>query len=167
MIRPSRRAVLALPLLLAACASEPPAPPPSRRALAAVRLDPDQATAWLNAYRARRGLAPVQLDSDLAALAQAQADAMAAADHMSHDVKGGFAARLAASGLKAGEAGENVCAGYFSTDEAMQAWAHSPEHDANLRLASATRFGIGLAKNAGSGLGTFWAMAIASPAPGT
>ncbi|MDE3176882.1 MAG: CAP domain-containing protein [Pseudomonadota bacterium] len=163
----SRRAALLAPLGLAACATEiVEPPPPSRAKLDAVRLDPAEALGWLNAYRAQSGLAPVRLDAELTALAQAQADAMASADKISHDVQGAFAARLAASGVRAGEAGENVCAGYFSTVQAMQAWRRSPEHDVNLRLRSATRFGVALAKNPRSGWGAFWAMAIASPPPG-
>jgi uncharacterized protein YkwD len=90
---------------------------------------------------------------------------MAAADKVSHNVKGTFAYRLAASGVRADEAGENVCAGYFSTDAAMAAWRASPEHDVNLRMKSATRFGVALAKNPKSPWGAFWAMAIASPSP--
>jgi uncharacterized protein YkwD len=161
----TRRAALLAPLGLAACATEVEPPPVSQARLDAVRLDPAEAAAWLNAYRARSGLAAVRLDAQLTALAQAQADAMAAADKVSHDLNGGFASRLAAAGLRAGEAGENVCAGYFSTAEAMAAWRRSPEHDVNLRLRSATRFGIGLAKSPRSGWGAFWAMAIASPPP--
>jgi uncharacterized protein YkwD len=49
----------------------------------------------------------------------------------------------------------------------MVAWRTSPEHDANLRMPSATRFGIALAKNPRSSWGAFWAMAIASPPPET
>ena len=41
----------------------------------------------------------------------------------------------------------------------------SPEHDVNLRMRSATRFGVALAKNPRSSWGAFWAMAIASAAP--
>jgi uncharacterized protein YkwD len=157
---------LFLPLWLAACASEVVEQPAvSRRALDAVRLDPAEAVAWLNAYRAKSGLGPVRLDPELTALAQAQADAMATADKVSHDIKGHFGVRLAASGLRVGEAGENVCAGYYSTADAMAAWRRSPDHDVNLRLASATRFGVALAKNPRSSWGAFWAMAIASPPP--
>ena len=76
-----------------------------------------------------------------------------------------FAARLAAAGARAAEAGENICAGYYSTQEAMVAWRDSPEHDANLRMRSATCFGIALAKNLHSRWGAFWA--IASPPPET
>jgi uncharacterized protein YkwD len=161
----TRRAALLAPLGLAACATEVEAPPVSGARLAAARLDPAEAASWLNRYRAASGLAAVRLDAQLTALAQAQADAMAAADKISHDLNGRFAARLAAAGLRAAEAGENVCAGYFSTAEAMAAWRRSPEHDANLRLRTATRFGVALAKNARSGWGAFWAMAIASPPP--
>ena len=158
--------MLFLPLWLAGCASEIAEPPRvTRRALEAVRLDPAEATAMVNAYRAQAGLGEVRLDPELAAVAQAQADAMAAEDRMSHDVKAGFATRLAAAGVRAGEAGENICAGYYSTADAIAAWRHSPEHDANLRLPAATRFGIALAKNSQSRWGAFWAMAIASPAP--
>jgi uncharacterized protein YkwD len=162
----TRRAALLAPLGLAACATEVEPPPVSQARLAAVRLDLAEAASWLNNYRAKSGLPPLRLDAQLIALAQRQADAMAAADKVSHDVNGGFSARLAAAGLRAGEAGENVCAGYFSTSEAMAAWARSPEHDVNLRLRSATRFGIALAKSPRSGWGAFWAMAVASPPPG-
>ena len=157
----TRRAALLAPLFLAACASEPPTPQFSRRTLDATRLDRDAALAWLNAYRAKAGLGPVTADAGLDALAERQAQAMAQADKVSHDVAGGFAARLAASGVKAREAGENVCAGYFSTEAAMRAWAESPEHDANLKLKAATRFGVALAKNPASEWGAFWAMAVA------
>ena len=160
----TRRAALFGPLFLASCASEPPVSPVSRRALDAARLDRTAALAWLNAYRAKAGLGAVALDPELNALAERQAQAMADADRLSHDVNGSFSSRLAASRLRVREAGENVCAGYFSTEAAMQSWADSPEHDANLRLKSATRFGLALAKNPASRWGAFWAMAVASDA---
>ena len=161
----SRRAALLLPLWLAGCATEVTAPPIARAKLDAVRLDPAEALAILNAYRASAGLDPVHLDAELTAIAEAQAKGMAAADRVSHDVEGHFAARLAAAGVRAAEAGENVCAGYYSTAEAMEAWRRSPEHDVNLKLRSATRFGVALAKNPQSVWGAYWAMAIASPPP--
>ena len=127
-----------------------------------MRLDPAEALAWLNAYRAKSGLGPVRLDPALTALAQRQADAMAAEDKVSHDVKGQL--RVPARRVRRARrgSGENVCAGYFSTADAMQAWRASPEHDVNLRMRSATRFGVALAKNPRSPWGAFWAMAIAS-----
>jgi hypothetical protein len=91
----TRRAALFAPLFLASCASEPPAPSVAPRDLAAARLDRAAALAWLNAYRAKAGLGAVSLDPDLNAHAEKQAQAMADAERLSHDVNGGFSARLA------------------------------------------------------------------------
>jgi hypothetical protein len=128
--------------------------------LAKARLDPVAATAKLNAYRAEKGLNPLRLDPALTAMAERQAQAMAASETMSHDVAGPFSARLAASGINAA-AGENLAAGYLSFDEALAGWRTSAGHDANLLMAGATRFGIALAKNrSGDGYGAFWAMEV-------
>lgn len=116
----SRLAPLALALLVAACASEPRrATPLDQRGverLAAVRVDPVAATRILNGYRAGRGLSPVRLDPALTAMAQRQADAMAAANALSHDAGGSFQARVHAAGLDAARAAENLGAGYYSTE---------------------------------------------------
>jgi len=133
----------------------------SAKELAAVRLDPSAAAADLNAYRASKGLKPVRLDPALTAMAEAQARAMAAADALSHDAGGSFPSRLAGSGIGATEAGENLGGGYMSLSEAMNGWRQSPGHDANLLLASASRFGIAIAKNANTQYGVYWAMEVA------
>jgi uncharacterized protein YkwD len=159
-------AALAVLLALTACASEPPQTRTvSRRTaseLAAVRLDPAAATAELNAYRSTNGLAPVRLDSGLTAMAERQAKAMAAGDTLSHEVAGSFRSRLVAGNIDGTEAGENIGAGYMSVDEAMSGWRRSPEHDANLLMPAASRFGIAVAKNPGSQYGAYWAMEMAS-----
>jgi len=69
------------------------------RALAAVRVDPAGAATMLSAYRLSHGLGPVRLDPALNAMAQRQADAMVAANEMSHDAAGSFSSRLAAAGM--------------------------------------------------------------------
>ncbi len=157
--------------LLTSCASvePPPAAPPSataQRTLPDVHLDPAAATAMLSAYRASRGLGPVRLDPALTAMAQRQADAMAAANVLSHDVAGSFASRLAGAGLANVQAGENVGAGHLSLDDAFSSWRRSPGHDANLLTPLATRFGIAITENPASRFGVYWAMVVASdPAP--
>ena len=157
-------------MALAACGGAPgPRPEADPRlvdSIAAVRLDPGEALASLNAYRTAQGLAPVRLDPALTAMARAQADAMVAANQMSHTVAGSFSARIAAAGLDAREAGENIGAGYHSVGEAMAGWRNSPEHDANLRMADATRFGIAIAKDARTEFGVYWAMVVAADAAG-
>ena len=150
--------------LLAGCYETPLAPLDARldNRLADVRLDPQALEASLNAYRAAHGLAPVRLDSQLTAMAQRQADAMVAGNALSHDVAGAFRARLAASGVEADEAGENLGAGYFSVDEAMEGWRGSAEHDANLRMAGATRIGVAIAKSPHTHYGVYWALELAA-----
>jgi uncharacterized protein YkwD len=128
-------------------------------ALAKARLDPVAATAKLNAYRVEKGLNPLRLDPALTAMAERQAQAMAASETMSHDVGGPFSVRLAASGINAA-AGENLAAGYMSFDETLAGWRASAGHDANLLMAGATRFGIALAKNPSGGYGAYWAMEV-------
>ena len=86
---------------------------------------------------------------------------MAAANTLSHDTGGSFAARVHASGLDAAHAAENLGAGYLSTEEAFAGWKASSGHDANLRMAGATRFGIALAKDPATRYGAWWAFVIA------
>ncbi|HYC25861.1 MAG TPA: CAP domain-containing protein, partial [Roseiarcus sp.] len=49
---------------------------------------------------------------------------------------------------------------------AFKGWRDSPEHNANLLMPQATRFGIAIAKNGGSRFGVFWAMEVAAKADG-
>jgi uncharacterized protein YkwD len=149
---------------LAGCAETPdnaPINPHAPRDVSAVRLDPAAATAMLNAYRASQGVGAVRLDPPLSAMAQRQADAMAAANQMSHEVAGDFPSRLAASGVESVAAAENVGAGYYSLDEAMAGWRRSPGHDANLLMPDAKRFGIAIAKNPRTRYGVYWAIEMA------
>jgi len=162
-------AALLAVLALAACGRSletKPLSPQAQRAVANARVDPAAAAAMLSSYRASRGLGPVKLDAALTAMAQRQADAMAASGELSHDVAGSFGSRVLASGLDVQSAAENIGAGYFTTQEAFKGWRDSPEHNANLLMPQATRFGIAIAKNGGSRFGVFWAMEVAAKADG-
>ena len=153
-------------LALSACGGEPlstaPINPASLRALASVRVDPAAATAILTAYRASHGLGPVRLDPALMAMAQREADAMIAHNALSHDVAGDFTARLLASGLDTPRAAENLGGGYYSTEDAFDGWRNSADHNANLLMPQATRFGIALAKDPRTRLRVYWAMELAA-----
>jgi hypothetical protein len=157
-------AALAATLSLAACGEGPLAPIDSRlaRDLGAVHLDPAAAESAINAYRSSRGLKPLRLDPALTAMAQRQADAMVAGDALSHTIGGAFTTRLAAAGIGATEAGENLGAGYFTLDEAMAGWRGSAEHDANLRMAGFTRMGVAIAKSPHTHYGVYWALELAA-----
>jgi uncharacterized protein YkwD len=161
-----KAAALLSALALAGCGGAPPRTTPlspqALRALAAVHVDPAGAAAMLTAYRARKGLGPVRLDPAPNAMAQRQANAMVAANAMSHDAAGSFSSRLAAAGIDVPRAGENIGGGYYSTEEAMRGWRESPEHDANLLMPQATRFGIAIAKDARTSLRVYWAMEVAA-----
>lgn len=160
-----RLALLATALLAAGCAGEPRRATPlashAAERLAAVSLDPAEAGRIFNAYRASHGLGPVRLDPVLTGMAQRQADAMAAANALSHDAGGSFAARVHAAGLDAARAAENLGGGYYSTREAFTGWRASGGHDANLRMREATRFGIALAKDPQTQYRAWWAIVIA------
>ena len=157
-------ALLAIALLAASCAGEPQRTTSlDQRAtdrLATVRLDPAEASRIFNAYRASLGLGPVRPDPTLTAMAQRQADAMAAGNTLSHDAAGNFTARVHAAGLNGARVAENVGGGYYSTAEAFAGWRASGGHDANLRMAEATRFGIALAKDPQTQYRTWWALVV-------
>jgi uncharacterized protein YkwD len=158
---------LAAALALAGCGGEEPLrsgliSPSVERQVAAVHLEPAAAIAALNAYRASHGLAAVRLDPTLTAMAQRQADAMVAANEMSHNVAGSFTARLLATKLDTSRAAENLGGGYYSLDEALAGWRASPEHNANLLMPQATRFGIAIAKDPRTQLRVYWAMELAA-----
>jgi uncharacterized protein YkwD len=139
-----------------------PVNPATLRALASVHVDPAGAAAILTSYRASHGLGPVRLDPTLAAMAQRQADAMVRANALSHDVGGNFTQRILATGLDTPRAAENLGGGYYSTEEAFTGWRNSPEHNANLLMPQATRFGIAIAKDARTKLRVYWAMELAA-----
>ena len=154
-------------LFLAGCGGEEPlrsgpVAPGVLRQLAAVHLDPVAATAMLTAYRASHGLSAVRLDPDLTAMAQRQADAMVAANELSHDVAGNFTTRIIASHLDTPRAAENVGGGYYSLEEAFAGWRASPGHNANLLMPQATRFGIAIAKDPHTTFRVYWAMEVAA-----
>ena len=165
-MRRSSLVALFLSLALAGCVGEAvdtgPVDPFATREVAAVHLDPSAAAAALNAYRASHGLGATRLDPALTAMAQRQADAMVAANKMSHDIGGSFTSRLTASGVETAEAGENLGAGHYSLEEAMTGWRNSPEHNANLLMPKATRLGIAIAKDPRTHYGVYWAMELAA-----
>ena len=167
MRRAFRFLALAGALALAGCGGDEflPAPPDARvvRRIEAVKLDAPAMLATLNAYRAAHGLGALALDAPLAAMAQHQADAMAASGQLSHNVTGSFSGRLAQANIAPTEAGENLGAGYYSGEEAMAGWRGSPEHNENLLKPGFTRLGLAIARNPQASYGVFWAMELAGP----
>jgi uncharacterized protein YkwD len=139
-----------------------PVDPRIERQVAAVHLDPAAAVNALTAYRASRGLGPVRLDPTLTAMAQRQADAMVAANELSHNIAGAFTSRIYAAHVDTPRAAENLGGGYYSMEEAFAGWRASPEHNANMLMPQATRLGIAIAKDPRTRLRVYWAMELAA-----
>src|SRR5579871_5323251 len=118
----------------------------------------ESAADQISAFRLKHGEARVARDATLDAIALDQARAMAAKDHLSHDVLGPFGRRVAPAG--AGRAAENIAYGYESFDKTLGQWIDSSGHRKNLLLHNATRVGVASARDA-SGKRTYWAMVIA------
>lgn len=112
-------------------------------------------------YRAAHGLGPVRVDPALTRAARQQAQAMAAAGVLSHDVAGSLGSRLRAVGYSPMAAAENVGAGHRSLQEAMAGWERSSGHRANLLMSSATRIGIARVDAPGKPYGIYWALVLA------
>jgi uncharacterized protein YkwD len=151
-------------LALAACQSEKPVTQgqtPSfyvSMARADAQVDAAMARDMIGAYRGNNGLGALALDPGLQAAAQAEADAMAAADKPSSG--DAFKARLAAAGFAAPAA--NLSAGYHTLAEAFSGWRESPQHNRVLLDPKAARIGIATAYAPNSKYKVYWAMAVAA-----
>ncbi len=123
------------------------------------------AQAAISRYRAQHGLPAVTVDPRLMALAAEQARAMAAADVLDHSVDRPFTARVAS--YDPDVAVENIAAGTRTFASTLDLWEHSPGHDANLRRAGVTRFGIAVATAPApqSKYKVFWSLIMAGSKP--
>jgi uncharacterized protein YkwD len=159
--------VLVAGIALAGCAPE--RPPPSQthvemtdreRAASQVHVDPASAAEMISLYRQAHALGAVAPDPTLQKFAQAQADAMAAHDLLSHEINGNLVQRLNAAQLGQHGAVENVSAGYLSLADVMAGWRRSAMHDANLRDPMVRRLGIATAYAPGTRYKVYWALVM-------
>ncbi len=121
------------------------------------------AQAAISHYRAEHGLSAVKPDAKLMRLAAEQASAMAHADVLDHSVARPFQVRIASYGPEV--AVENIAAGTKSFAATLDIWQHSPGHDANLRNAGVTRFGIASAAAPNTKYKIFWSLIMAGEKP--
>jgi uncharacterized protein YkwD len=153
-------------LSLSACAQKPldiPTGQPSfylSMASREARVDTAAARDLISIYRRNNGLSTVMLDPLLLAEAQKQADAMAAANSMSHEVRGTLQTRLDGSGLQHSTAVENISAGYHTLADAISGWRNSPHHNDNLLNGKMRRMGIASAYAPGTKYKVFWALVM-------
>ena len=163
----ARLAAIAVTALLCACAERdlPTADPSFYRSLATkdAQVDAVMAASMISGYRTNNGLTAVAIDPELMKLAEAQAQAMASRDTLSHDIARSFHDRLKGGGYHAHTAAENVGAGYHTLAQAFSGWRDSPPHRANMLLKGATRMGIAAAYSPKSKYKVFWALILAEP----
>jgi len=161
-----RLTALTAVLTLAACAQKPLEIPTGQptfylsMASREARVDTVAARDLISIYRRANGLSTVALDPLLLAEAQKQADAMAAANSMSHDVRGSLQKRLDGSGLGHSTAVENISAGYHTLADAISGWRNSRPHNENLLNGKMRRMGIASAYAPGTKYKVFWALVM-------
>ncbi len=152
-------------LALAGCNAAEPGPtvssePPQHHALATgpAALDENVARELISLYRKANGLTEVANDPLLQKAAQFQANAMAEAGRLDHNVKGSFVKRIAAAGRPKGYAVENVSAGYKDFEAALAGWRRSKLHNENLLEPHMRRMGIATAYAPDARYKVFWAL---------
>jgi uncharacterized protein YkwD len=110
-----------------------------------------------NQHRAASGLAPLQIDGALVAIARQRAQDMAANNYFSHTSPTGQTAFsiMDASGYVYAAAGENIARNNYpssqTVDVAMNGFMNSAGHRANILQSLFTRVGIGVATD-GNGM---------------
>jgi uncharacterized protein YkwD len=155
-----------LTFLLAGCAAEAPVTTPSMyidMASPDAKLDALAAATMISQYRGNNGLGTVAVDSALMTLAETQANAMANANKLDHDVRAPLAKRLNGAGYPAVKAVENVSAGYHTLAEAFSGWRDSPPHRANMLSNGVTRLGIAASYAPNTKYKVFWTLILAEP----
>jgi uncharacterized protein YkwD len=160
-------AAILLTLSLAGCAAEAPVTgTPSMyldMASPDARIDPVAAATMISQYRQNNGLGAVVVDPALMQLAENQAQAMASANKLDHDVRAPLAKRLNGAGYPAAKAVENVSAGYHTLAEAFSGWRDSPPHRANMLASGVTKLGIATGYAPNTKYKVFWTLILAEP----
>ena len=159
-------AAILVTLSLAGCASEAPVTTPSMyidMASPDAKLDPVAAATMISQYRQNNGLGMVEVDPALMQLAETQAQAMASANKLDHDVRAPLAKRLNGAGYPAVKAVENVSAGYHTLAEAFSGWRDSPPHRANMLANGVTKLGIATGYAPNTKYKVFWTLILAEP----
>lgn len=129
------------------------APVPGEDAARGAGDDADALLRMVNAARAAEQLPPLVRDPDLDRLALEHSEEMRRTRTVGHDVGGGDPmARVAAAGVRARIAGENVASSTTLANAHRALWA-SPSHRGNLLSERFTRIGVAVVRGDG---GSVW-----------
>ena len=105
----------------------------------------NQVVELTNIERAKEGLKPLTLNSQLVDAAQDHSSDMAQDDFFSHTGADGsnVGSRVQDSGYQYSTTGENIAAGQTTAEEVVEGWMNSPGHRANILNPDFTEIGIG------------------------
>jgi uncharacterized protein YkwD len=127
---------------------KPRRPPPPARSIATIV---DTLYMLTNRERTRANLTPLRRSAELSRAAELQAEQMASAEKLAHEVPGAryptLVSRLKLVGYAYRSSGENVAEGYTSGAALMASWMTSPPHRANILSAKYTETGVGMARS--------------------
>ncbi|TSI02606.1 CAP domain-containing protein [Lysinibacillus sp. BW-2-10] len=106
-----------------------------------------------NAERAKAGLAPLQMDTPLMAVAREKSADMSKNNYFSHTspTYGSPFDQMKAAGISYKAAGENIAQGQKTPEQVVQAWMNSEGHRANILNGSFTHIGVGYVAD-----GNYW-----------
>ncbi|MEO8562768.1 MAG: CAP domain-containing protein [bacterium] len=132
----------------------PPTPGPtvpSRVSVRAAASITDSIFALTNRERVRADLTPLRRSADLSRAAQVQAEQMASAQKLAHDLPGSrypsLVSRLRLVKYTSSASGENIAEGYTSGAALVAGWMTSTTHKANILSARYTETGVGSARS--------------------
>lgn len=106
-----------------------------------------------NAERAKQGLAPLTLDTQLSKVARIKSQDMKDHNYFDHNspTYGSPFDMMKKFGISYSSAGENIAMGQTTPEQVVQAWMDSPGHRANIMNSSFTRIGVGYVAS-----GNYW-----------
>jgi uncharacterized protein YkwD len=141
---------IAAPVIPVSPAPSPiPGPSPSTPSLSDYEA---QIVSLVNQERQSRGLATLMINSRLQAAARLQAQQMADAGIMAHELPGasfpGLIDRIRHVGYAYRMAGENIAVGYRNAVSVMQAWMNSEGHRENILERGYRELGVAIVANA-------------------
>lgn len=116
----------------------------------------------INRLRASRGLSPLEADKAAMAAAADQANRMAKAGEMEHELRSEdkFAERMNRMGVRL-QAAENIAEGQDSAERAFEAWVQSPKHLKNM-LGPYKGLGVAVSQNNASENRPYWSMVLSN-----
>lgn len=99
-----------------------------------------------NVFRVRHGMGSVEIETELALVAQKHSEDMALENYFSHESPnyGNLENRLEEAQINYKTAGENLAANYYDPLEVIHGWLNSPDHRQVLLNEDFTHLGVGV-----------------------